>query len=402
MRFPIFCFHPPKEEIMMKRGLFVKLVLLVAIAAAAFGCATGPKPACPIAADQNFEFSFPGQTPKVDSFYVILDGSESMAGSYGGLKKFTCAKKIVLFMNQAVANLDLKAGLRTYGLNAVPSAPQTDLQYGFATYSSTEFANAVMPLWGPNGPSPMGLAITEADKDLCSTSGRTALIILSDGHPSDDAVKAARKLKDRLGGKLCIATIAVGADASGKEILSGIAKIGGCDAAFDAKNLCSGAGMTQFVNQVFYNQPKAVPPKPNNDVDGDGVPNFKDRCPFTPKGAAVNENGCWEIMGLTFDTNKADVKPEYLPLVYKVIPILNNNPGMKIELQGHADNRGAKDYNQGLSERRAESVKKILVDKGVDAGRLSTKGWGFTKPIVPNDSEANMRRNRRVEVREVK
>ena len=389
---------------MITRGWLVRIFTVLAIAAAAFGCATGPKPACPLAADQNFEFSFPGQTPKVDSFYVILDGSESMRGSMAGLQKFTCAKKIILFMNQAISDLDLKAGLRTYGLNAVPSGPQTDLVYGVAKYASSAYADAVKPLWGPNGPSPLGLAIAGADKDLCSTSGQTALIILSDGHPSDDAVKAARKLKDRLGTKLCIATIAVGADSSGKEILDGIARIGGCNAAFNAKDLCSGAGMTQFVSKVFYNEAQQAKPAPapGMDVDGDGILNMKDRCPFTPKGAVVNENGCWEIVGLTFDTNKADVKSQFLPLVYKVIPVLNNNPGMKIQLQGHADSRGTKEYNQDLSIRRAESVKKILVQKGVDANRLSTKGYGFSKPIVPNDSEANMQRNRRVEIREVK
>ncbi|MBI9076985.1 MAG: OmpA family protein [Desulfatibacillum sp.] len=385
---------------MHARGFFFNLIVALALAAAVAGCASGPKPACPFAADQNFEFSFPEQTQKVDSFYVILDGSESMGGSRGGLQKFAWAKNIVLFMNQAISDLDLKAGLRTYGLNAVPSGPKTDLVYGFSKYSSQGYADAVKPLWGPNGPSPLGLAIKAADKDLCSISGRTALIILSDGNPSDDAVKEARKLKDRLGSKLCISTIAIGANSAGKELLNGIARIGGCDAAFDSKDLCTGAGMTQFVSKVFYSD--APKPAPALDVDGDGVLNMKDQCPYTPKGATVNEKGCWEIVGLTFDTDKANIKPEFLPLIYKVIPVLNNNPAMKIQLQGHADNRGTMEHNQALSEQRAKAVKKVLIKKGVDANRLSTKGFGFYKPIVPNDSEANMARNRRVEIREVK
>jgi OOP family OmpA-OmpF porin len=67
-------------------------------------------------------------------------------------------------------------------------------------------------------------------------------------------------------------------------------------------------------------------------------------------------------------------------------------------IEGHTDDRGGAAMNQGLSERRAASVKAWLVKAGIDAGRLETKGFGMSKPALPNDSEAGRAANRRVEV----
>jgi outer membrane protein OmpA-like peptidoglycan-associated protein len=66
-----------------------------------------------------------------------------------------------------------------------------------------------------------------------------------------------------------------------------------------------------------------------------------------------------------------------------------------LEVQGHTDNVGTEEYNQRLSEMRAEAVKSALVARGIDATRLRTRGFGFMMPVVPNDTEENRARNRR-------
>ena len=98
-----------------------------------------------------------------------------------------------------------------------------------------------------------------------------------------------------------------------------------------------------------------------------------------------------------FDTDSAVVKPEYYPEIEKIANFLKEHPDMKIEIQGHTDSVGPADYNLKLSQRRAEAVKKILVEKfGISPDRIIAKGYGETKPIAPNDTEEGRAKNRRV------
>jgi outer membrane protein OmpA-like peptidoglycan-associated protein len=77
---------------------------------------------------------------------------------------------------------------------------------------------------------------------------------------------------------------------------------------------------------------------------------------------------------------------------------LKRNPELKVELAGHTDNVGNDSYNLKLSSDRAEIVKQALVDNGIDATRLTAKGYGATQPLVPNDSEEHRAMNRRTEM----
>ena len=78
--------------------------------------------------------------------------------------------------------------------------------------------------------------------------------------------------------------------------------------------------------------------------------------------------------------------------------MVSANPTLKISLEGHTDNVGAPVSNQTLSESRAKAVMNALISKGTDKGRLSSKGWGQTKPIAENSSEDGKGKNRRVEI----
>jgi flagellar motor protein MotB len=138
------------------------------------------------------------------------------------------------------------------------------------------------------------------------------------------------------------------------------------------------------------------------DSDDDGIPDFKDHCPRTPVGAFADPRGCWSCDGMTlFDFGKSHVKPRAYALLDSVAAILLKNRDLKLEIQGHTDNRGSLSFNQTLSEKRAQSVKSYLVGKGVDAKRLKAVGYGFALPLASNDTVEGRAKNRRVELRPI-
>jgi len=103
------------------------------------------------------------------------------------------------------------------------------------------------------------------------------------------------------------------------------------------------------------------------------------------------------LKNVYFDVDKFDLKPESQGELNKLVLFLNANPEMKIEIGGHTDSDGDKKHNQLLSENRAKAVYNYLIKYGIDAARLTYKGYGDTKPLVPNTSPENKKKNRRTE-----
>ncbi len=140
-------------------------------------------------------------------------------------------------------------------------------------------------------------------------------------------------------------------------------------------------------------------PAPPPDSDGDGVPDYRDKCPNTPKGAPVNGTGCWTIKGINFDYNKWDIKPQYRKALDESIDVLKLNPAMTIDIQGHTDSIASEQYNQALSEKRAKATRDYFVANGVDPDRMSVRGFGETMPIASNDTPEGRAGNRRIEIK---
>lgn len=108
-------------------------------------------------------------------------------------------------------------------------------------------------------------------------------------------------------------------------------------------------------------------------------------------GATVRLNNIF------FETGKAELKSESFVELKRVIDFLNQNPTVKIELSGHTDNVGNKDFNKTLSQKRAESVLAYLTQEGISIDRLVAQGYGMEKPVADNSTEDGKALNRRVE-----
>ncbi len=150
-------------------------------------------------------------------------------------------------------------------------------------------------------------------------------------------------------------------------------------------------------------------PEPDNDQDKvldveDGCPNEigpvdanPKGCPVKPALVVVTDCEVKITQQIHFEFNKATIRKESYPVLDAVVDVLRTTPAIKLEIQGHTDNKGSPAYNKKLSDKRAASVLKYLVDHGVTTDRLTSHGYGLERPIVSNDTDLNRSLNRRVQ-----
>ena len=147
-----------------------------------------------------------------------------------------------------------------------------------------------------------------------------------------------------------------------------------------------------------------VAPVAASDTDRDGVPDDFDRCPETLPGAKVDERGCVveeqkiSLPNIEFEPASTVLAAGGKEKLESVVSFLQNQTEVQVDVFGHTDSQGRDAYNQKLSEGRAQSVMVYLVSRGVDAKRLSAKGFGETQPIATNETAEGRAVNRRVEL----
>lgn len=180
-------------------------------------------------------------------------------------------------------------------------------------------------------------------------------------------------------------------------------------------------------------QPQVAPPPAPSDTDQDGVPDSADRCPSTPHGQRVDTNGCEldsdkdsvgdsvdacpdtepgtrvdargcelqteiQLPLVTFEYNSDRLQSQAFAALDEAVRTLRMNPDLRIEVAGHTDAIGSQAYNLELSQRRADAVRRYLVEKGV-TNVLTARGYGEDQPIADNDTDAGRAQNRRVVLR---
>lgn len=149
----------------------------------------------------------------------------------------------------------------------------------------------------------------------------------------------------------------------------------------------------------------APAPVPEPDADGDGVPDSRDACPDTPRNYAVDSRGCpipvEEVarieLEVYFEFDRSEVRPQFFDEIQEVADFMNQYQDVVVELEGHTDSVGTEAYNQGLSQRRADAVRQVLIDRfDIQGSRVSATGYGESQPVATNDTAAGRQQNRRV------
>jgi OOP family OmpA-OmpF porin len=183
----------------------------------------------------------------------------------------------------------------------------------------------------------------------------------------------------------------------GDKILAAVAGCGavgaGIGAGADSSHRGRGAAIGGITSALvcglmtYYMTEEAAPASP------------KPPAPKPPPPAAKPVERTIILDNVLFDFDKTAVKPDGAKILDRLIVFLKENSDKRVDLEGHTDSVGTDQYNQTLSEKRAASVKEYLTSRGVAAGRVTTKGFGESKPIADNKTADGRAKNRRVEIK---
>lgn len=306
-----------------------------------------------------------GCSPKVDNFVLFVDQSGSMYQSHRDAKeiKEILVKKVLTAMNAQIPQLGYKGGLDLFA----PFATTVPM----ATYSRTAMDAGIASI--PDSQpvfwrmTPMGEGLGDLNGVLGGLRGKSAIIMFSDGehNKGPDPIETAQQL---VGAHpdLCIHVVSFADSAQGTWYnlrVSGVGK--GCRYAEGTELVTNGPKLEQFVRDVFC-------------------------------GAAVKQK--LVLRGVNFDFDKAIIRRDGKPVLDEAIQTLNEQPNVRISVEGHTDSVGTDAYNQRLSERRAQAVVDYLAAGGIARSRMSARGFGESNPVASNATEDGRAQNRRVEL----
>ncbi len=378
-------------------GRMFSILLFLAAACLVIGCAAQTAVTIAPAKDLNPKLAGGEFVPKADNFIVILDGSASMSDPYRETTKSAFAKGLASLMNQIIPEMKLTAGLRTFGDLSAWHDIRTARLYGMTQYTRAGLGKAVRDV-KTCGPSPLELAIIEASEDLKGTSGGIAVILFSDGEDMDkEPILAARGMKALYEERVCIYTVLTGSSPVGRKLLENVAREGGCGFFVTGDSIASSEGMADFVEKVFFMRKTAAAPAPEPaaapPVVAEEVREFK-----VERQAAAEAVPERITLNVLFDTGKAVVKTGYYKEIQKVVDFMTNHPTATAVIEGHTDSIGKAAANVKLSQRRADAIKKILVEKyKISKSRIKAVGYGPKNPIADNKTADGRQKNRRVE-----
>jgi OOP family OmpA-OmpF porin len=368
----------------------VPLIVLVLVGLA---CAS-PQPVAPI--DAGAMRPGANESVNVDLLVIIADTSSSITES----GEFPRQRALIRSFVDSLPDGNYEAGAVVFG----GFERQT---YPLAPFDRGRFASGTDDIAVLNEGTPLDRVFAETSTWLEGKSGRAAVVVFTDGLPTDaigrpsdgaPALDAARALAETHKGGVCFHSVQLGNSSEGAEFLRRLSAITGCGTFRAADAVYDVATLHGLQRDVFLGGGLPAVAAAPHDADGDGVYDLNDRCPATPRGAQVDRRGCWGLPAVTFRLDSAKIDSRFRSELDGVVSVLQNNPNLRVRIDGHTDTTGAERHNEKLSQRRARAVGDFLIAAGVDASRIETQGWGQRKPAYPNDTEAQRSANRRAEI----
>ncbi len=315
---------------------------------------------------------------KVDNFIIFMDQSGSMAYAKApaGHQKFDQAVDAVTRLDKAVPELGYTGSVALFAPYKAVSSPVT-----YKTGSLGPAAAGVTPPF--NHMTTMGDGLVDIGAVIGKLSGKTALILFTDGESNEgaDPVAEAKSLYSKNASNLCIHVVSYADTPAGQKTIDSIRALSNCSVAADGKSLGSDAAVAKFAKAVLYDEAQPAPaPK------------------VAPAPAPVPVAKEVITFNLLFGFDKSAITDEMVPVLEQAKMILQEDSGTDFVVSGHTDSTGPEVYNQGLSERRAASVKNWLVSNGISSSRLQTTGYGETRSKYDNGTKEGRKLNRRVEL----
>lgn len=321
---------------------------------------------------------------KVDNFIVFMDQSGSMAyaKAQAGHQKFDYAVDAVTRMDKVVPELGYTSTVALFAPYKVVSGP--------STYKAGSLGPAVASVTPPfNSMTTMGDHLEDIGAVIGKLSGKTALILFTDGVSNEGAhpVAESKSLYSKNASNLCIHVVSYADVPEGHQTIDAIRALSGCSIVVEGKSLKSDAALAKFAKNVLYDEVQPAP-TPKVAPAPKAVP--------APAPAPVAKEVI--TFNLLYGFDKSAITDEMVPILEQAKMILQEDPGTDFIVSGHTDSTGPETYNQGLSERRAVSVKNWLVSNGITSSRLQTAGYGETRSKYDNGTREGRKLNRRVEL----
>jgi OOP family OmpA-OmpF porin len=319
--------------------------------------------------------------PKIDNFIVVFDESGSMYLTDQGARpsKAKVGKDIMAALNERIPELGFQGAVVVFAPSRVLIGP--------TAYSRESFGQTIegLPETGIifGNRTPLGDAIMQRDPDLSISAGKTAVLIVSDGERNIgmDALEAAIKLHQKYP-NVCFHTISLADNEKGKTTLKAISKLGDDCVYAEASELTGNPNtIDQLAKDIFYTVETREIVQEVVEVEA---------------AAVVPE--IIEFDTPTFAFDQYELTPEAKMGLDENLEALSSQPNLSIVIQGHTDSIGPEDYNQKLSEKRAQAVYEYLNSKGVSPERMQTMGYGESRPVADNSSAQGRAMNRRTEI----
>ena len=330
----------------------------------------------------SFAFAAPASAKmvkKADNFIIFLDHSGSMAMKNAAkTKKIVQAVNDVLAMNKAIPALDYTSGVFLFAPYEEQCAPRPDNPATVAAAVSA--VDTEYEIY--NRQTPMGNGLQDIDPVLGQLSGKTALIVFTDGESNIgvDPVAVAQSMAAKYGSNLCVHVVSYAETAEGQAVVDGIRSAFPCSVPADSATFANAAALDKYAKDVFYEEVMDAPaPAPAPVV------------PVAPAKEVVSFN-------LNFGFDKYQITDEMIPVLEQAKMILEEDAAASYVISGYTDSTGSEEYNQGLSERRANSVRKWMVENGISASRLEAVGFGELNPKYDNATAEGRKLNRRVDI----